>query len=159
MILEKFYIIHSLMSVLLILVFAVNMLLVHKAFTLYQKAYQSDYWPRIKAIVVDAMLQRVVLKRDSATSSQQHYEVIYSTYYQVNGQAYRKHLVKTALSKEQAEAMKTDNSIELTYNPDNPEEAFWQAPEKHPLLLMIFGIFVFNAFGIGLVKSISQFLA
>jgi hypothetical protein len=157
--LEKFYFIHFLMSALLVLVFAVNMFLAHKAFSLYQIAYQSDYWPRIKATVVDAILQRVVLRHNNSTSIQQHYEVIYNTQYQVNGRAYRKHLTKTTLSKEQAETMKADNTIELTYNPDKPEEAFWQIPEKHPLLLMTFGILVFNVLGVILAKSISQFLA
>lgn len=147
------------MVAMLILVFVVNIFFAHKAFALYQKAYQSDYWPRIKAVVVDAILQRVILKHDSTAGLQQHYDVIYNTQYHINGRAYRKHLVKTALSKEQAETMKANNSIELIYNPDKPEEAFWQTPEQQPLILMIIGILVFNAFAVGLTKSIPQFLA
>lgn len=136
----------------------VNAVLASHAFRLYRHTTLAKSWPRISISPDSVELQRVVYTRDSSIGHQQNYEAIFHFHYQLAGKEYSKQLVKSVSSKEEAEQLKDTTQIELIYNPDRPDELLEKLPHNRTFLLMIFGIIIFNAFGIELIQLITRFV-
>ena len=116
-------------------------------------------WPHTEASLASVDVQRVVLERAGVPGSQSRYEARVTYRYRVDAFDYETQATIPVADRAAGEALMQGEPVSLIYNPRDPEQTLDAPPGPAAPLAILAGLVFFNGIGMGLLRTLSDFLA